>query len=489
MTARTTPTTHEGETPPFLDGVQLRRVTLADRWPFTPTGLALGGGASGLEVLVATHARVPSAQDLRAAWKVRHGGRAAPLLLVVLYDKKAALCGPAGDDPPARLDLDPRQVDRICREALGESDRHSALRALRDSLPALDTDLGGLRNEGFLASHELRAGARQRSDWRDATAKATRILDRKGLDLLKGLGFQVENCDRVTSILRSKDRKVAIAVLLNRDESPELQAGRFADISPVSYALAVADRESLPYVVIQHGAKVRVYPARVGVGVGRRGRTETYIECHAGLLNEENAALLWLLCSAEALMPGGSLEELLTASGRFSGDLAAQLRERIYLSVVPKIAQGLVAARQLKKPTTQDLADTYEMALVVLFRLLFIAYAEDKDLLPYRWNGLYQRRSLKTKSQEILELVRAGQSFDEGDNLWDEVYRLFRAVDVGNREWGVPPYDGGLFTEDPEVSRVGALLAPLRLPNTTLAKNRRSLVSNVLGKNLSNFRS
>lgn len=462
--------------PSFLDGVPMRIVAVPARWPFALRGLAMGGGASPLEVLVATHQHAPTAQELRSVWKTRHAGRAAPLLLVVLYDTRAALCGPAGDDPAARLNLDARQVDRICREALGESDRHAALRALRDSLPALDTDLGGVRNEGFLATHELRAGARQRLDWRAAATKASRILDRTGPDLLKALGFQIESCDRVTSILRSKDRKIAVAVLLNRDESPELQAGRFADISPVSYALAVADRENLPYVVIQRGAKVRVYPARVGVGVGRRGRTETYVECHAGLLHEDNAALLWLLCSAEALMPGGSLDDLIAASGRFSGDLAAELRERIYLSVVPKIAQGLVAARQLKRPTTQDLHDTYEMALVVLFRLLFIAYAEDKDLLPYRWNGLYQRRSLKTKAHEILELTRAGQTFDDGDGLWDEVHRLFRAVDVGNREWGVPPYDGGLFTEDPEVSRVGALLAPLRLPNTTLGPALRDLL-------------
>ena len=33
---------------------------------------------------------------------------------------------------------------------------------------------------------------------------------------------------------------------------------------------------------------------------------------------------------------------------------------------------------------------------MVLFRLLFVAYAEDKDLLPYRSNGAYREHALKT---------------------------------------------------------------------------------------------
>ena len=39
---------------------------------------------------------------------------------------------------------------------------------------------------------------------------------------------------------------------------------------------------------------------------------------------------------------------------------------------------------------------TYEMALTVLFRLLFIAYAEDRDFLPFKTNESYRNnRSLK----------------------------------------------------------------------------------------------
>jgi len=460
-----TPPTHPRA---FLEGIQLRPVRITDGAGFESLGLALGNGTSALEVLVASHSSTPSLPTLRSIWKTRQGGRAAPLLLVVLYRDKAALCGPTGEDAPAYVNLDPGQVDRICREALQEPDRHAALRSLRDSLPAVESELGGVRNEGFLATHDLKTGVRERQDWEVARRKALGVLTKRGQDLLTGLGFQVDPCDRVTSILRSGDRKVALAVLLNRHEAPELQADRFSNFSPISYALSVADRENLPYVVLQHGAKIRVYPTRVGVGVGRRGRTETYVECHTGLLRDRDAAYLWLLCSAEALQEGGSLEQLIEESGRYSGNLAEGLRDRVYQSVVPKLAEGIVVARQMRRPTAKDLSDTYEMTLAVLFRLLFIAYAEDKDLLPYRWNGLYQRRSLKTKAQELLELIRGGSSFDEGDSLWVEMCRLFKAVDQGNREWGVPAYNGGLFSQDFDVSRVGALLTEITLPNTVL---------------------
>lgn len=451
---------------PFLDGVPLRPLSLPSGAPFRPVGLALGQGPNALEVVVTTCASDVQAPALRTAWKDRHGGRAAPLLFVALHGGRASLCGPVGDDPPAHLGLDRGQVERLCREVLSLPNRNLAIRALGDVLPTLASGLAGLRNEGFLATHALRADARQREDWETANRKARPALGKHGEDLLHALGFRLEACDGATSILRSGDRKVAVAVLLARDESPELSGERFAGLSPISYALSVADRENLPWVVVQHGANVRVHPARVGVGVGRRGRTDTYVQCNASHLADADAAYLWLTCSAEALLPGGSLDELLEASARFAGSLAERLRERVYETVVPALATGIVAARGLRRPSAKDLADTYEMALVVLYRLLFVAYAEDKDLLPYRWNGLYQRRSLKTKAQELAVLLRSGGSFDEGDTLWVEVARLWRAVDKGNTEWGVPPYDGGLFTEEAAESPAGALLADITLPNT-----------------------
>ena len=129
---------------------------------------------------------------------------------------------------------------------------------------------------------------------------------------------------------------------------------------------------------------------------------------------------------------GGTLAQLIEQSRRFAGGLAENLRERIYERVVPQLAEGLARARGKKKTKTKDLAETYEMAMTVLFRLLFIAYAEDKDLLPYKWNGLYRRRSLKTKATELLEIQQKGEAFNDGDSWWTEVGRLFLAVDEGN---------------------------------------------------------
>lgn len=455
----------------FLSGVTLRPVKLPERSSLRAVGLAIGSGASPLEVLVAECDHEPPTTALRGAWKERNAGRASPLLLVVLHGlDHVGLCGPSGEEPPAYTQVDRGQAERICRDALELPDRHAALRYLRGALPAVSSELPGVLNEGFLATHELVRGAQRLAAWGPAGEKARRVLQQRGDALLAALGYAIEPCDQVTQILRigQHGHKVAVAVLLRQSESPELQADRFNGLSPVSYALAVAERENLPYVIVSQGSRVRIYPVRPGVGVGRRSPSNTYLEVHTGLLRDTDAAYLWLLFSAEALAEKGSLDQLLDESKIFASNLAEGLRERIYADVIPRLAEGIAFARGLKKPTVRNLAETYEMAMTFLFRLLFIAYAEDMNLLPYRGNDLYKSRSLKTKAQEILKLKEGNVPFDESNTLWGEVREIFQAVENGKAEWGVPAYDGGLFSSDPANSRVGALLEQIRLPNTVL---------------------
>src|SRR5205809_8034949 len=67
----------------FLSSLDLRTVAPLKGCPFSLSGLALGKGASPLEVLVASSKSQPPLPDVRAAWRERQGGRAAPLLLAV----------------------------------------------------------------------------------------------------------------------------------------------------------------------------------------------------------------------------------------------------------------------------------------------------------------------------------------------------------------------------------------------------------------------
>lgn len=438
-------------------------------------GLFLGNGANAIEVAVAQTDVVPRRTVLLETWKARRGGRAAPVLLVVQYPGGAALCGASGEEPPTYINLEANQVERLCREALIQPDRHTALRFLSQAMPSLETALPGLRNEGLLALHELQYGVPTRDDWTAAKRKATNAVGRRDEKLLRALGFRIERLDNLTYRLRAGDRSTAVAVMLREDESPEAGNDRFNDLSPVSYALKKADDEDLRWAILTQGSRLRLYATEVDAGVGRRGRTETYIECQPPLLTETQLSYLWLLFSAEALERNGSLTRILEDSHRFSGKLAERLRERIYGHVVPKLAQGIACVGGADS-SPDGLARNYEMALTVLFRLLFIAYAEDRDLLPYHTNDAYRRRSLKQKARELADCVNHDIPISKGNSHWREAEGLWQAIARGNSEWGVPAYNGGLFADDPGVSEVGAALTAIVLPNEIFEAALRQLL-------------
>jgi hypothetical protein len=450
-------------------------------WPVpdgVPEGLGLapvaafaGRGNHAIEVALATVGGRPRADELRRAWAVRYGKAPNPLLLVASYEEegswKAAICGPVGDEPPVEAGLELSEVERIAAAALAEPTRHAAIRFLSSIWAELETELPGLRNQGMFATHELRDGVPLRSDWASACAKGQTLLAHRGRDLVERLGFAIETHATAASVLNIAGTKRAIAVFLDESEDFETTGDRFGGTSPISHALALADRENLPWVVLTRARQIRVYAAGPNVGVGRKGRSETFVEANLALLPDDRAGYLSLLFSANALRESGTFEGILEGSRDYATDLGARLRERVYNEAVPSLAIAL-AGRHKGELDEKSLAHVYEQALTVLFRLLFVAYAEDKDLLPYRSNGAYREHALKTCARELAERRAEGPLvFDaHATDLWDEVAALWLAVDKGNIERGVPPYNGGLFSNDAHVNAAGAALAGVRLTNT-----------------------
>ena len=138
----------------FLSGLMSRPWSPDVKHGFRSVGLFIGKGANAIAVAVAQSPGAPTRTALLASWKARRGGRAAPVLLVALHPGGAALCGASGEEPPVYPKIDAGQVERLCREALDQPDRHAALRFLAQALPSLETALPGINNEGLVALHE-----------------------------------------------------------------------------------------------------------------------------------------------------------------------------------------------------------------------------------------------------------------------------------------------------------------------------------------------
>lgn len=458
----------------FLSDITPRPLSQEQYNDIRPLNLYFGKGNSGIEVVTFETISKPSNGSILKVWSDRRAGRATPIIAIIFYEDEVALCGPEGEEPPVVFLKDIGQAERICRSLLESEDRHSAIKFLQNVFPSLETNIPGFVNQGLFATHSLEKEIESKRDDENLQQKSSKVINKKDSEVLSALGFKVERLDNVTSILRGNDEKTALAVMLNEGEMEESGNKRFNDISPVSYALTRADKENLDWAIFIQKDRIRLYSTK-NIGVSKRGRAEAYLECQLSLISKENLSLLWLIFSSEALIKNGTINELLDNSKRFSGELAKKLRERIYDSVVPELANGITDARKLINPSIADINLTYEMALTILFRILFIAYAEDRDLLPYKHNEKYRKRSLKQKAQELSG--KADSEIAQGSYHWNETLELFRAIYIGNKEWGIPAYAGTIFSNDRAISEAGFLIDNISLENQYFEKALKSLLT------------
>jgi hypothetical protein len=454
--------------PQFLSDLDLKTLRIEGlASALRPVGLALGNGHNALEIAIVESEQRPIVANVTAAWKARWANRASPVLVVALNDGQATLCGPREPDPPVRT-LPVAVAERVCRAALSEPDREAARKFLDEALATIDSPLPGLRNEGLFATHHLQHNLPARPDWSDAGRKVVPALRERDVRLLEALGYRVESEPHLGGcrILRHQESKVALAILVDRGINVDAPSANFNGRSPVSFGLAKADDERLPYVLVLAGSAMRLYATSPGVGAGRRGRTETFLEARLDLIDEARAPYVWLLFSAASLATGGAVETVLEQSRDYAVGVGERLRDRIYDDVVPALAMGVARAMQADR---SDIRETYEIALTILFRLLFIAYAEDRRLLPYEGNAKYRLRSLKAKARELATRDPKAD-WDDQPTYWREIQALFEAVDKGKKDWGVPAYNGGMFASEKDVSLRGYRILGIDLPDAVMGR-------------------
>lgn len=226
------------------------------------------------------------------------------------------------------------------------------------------------------------------------------------------------------------------------------------------------------YGILTNGRLWRLYPHNLSA---HQPRFNTYFECDIGALlerwitapqrtfGEDNDIIEDFLTFYLFFSPLGFttiqtrkplIQRAIEGSNEYRLGIGEGLKERVFEALRICI-EGFLSHKPNNLDPENHLWLCKEQSLVLLYRLLFIMYAEDRELLPYGSNRVYrENRSLSRLRDQIATKLdnngdRNQQPFeDNARGLWDDLLSLFDLIDHGSGRYGVPAYNGGLF--DPE---------------------------------------
>ena len=229
--------------------------------------------------------------------------------------------------------------------------------------------------------------------------------------------------------------------------------------------LATAEIESEGHIrwgILTNGSVWRLYDYRA------RPRASGYFEADLAELlqpgNEDDLRVFHLLFRRESfiLRDGATttfLEAALAEGRRYEEQVAQDLSGVVFKRVFPNLVNALA------KKSGKSLAESRDAALIFLYRLLFVLYAEDRGLLPVNDERYDDYGLRKPVRDEIARRMAADDTYSAiATNYYDHLTTLFKLIDKGDESIGLPPYNGGLFAVE-----AAPLLETVRLADKDIA--------------------
>jgi hypothetical protein len=393
---------------------------------------------SGVEYAVAGRS---DERHLRALWGRRRGGGATPLVLVA-DDPDAAgvlrLLGPAEGGP----------LRRVRAESLLDSVRRTtsmralaAVRHVAAEVDRLDSEgVAGLTVRGLGTEHLYGTRLRASDRWPHLEELAAGIARAPWREALSRLGYYLEQLPRYGWLARLAGRAVAV---VHPKESPA-QFARLDDRGrlPEGALLAACRDAGVHYGLLVAGTRLRL----LATGGEEAGAISRYLDLDTAALEPADQPLLGLL-APEYLAEGGMVE-LLAEARDYGQELRKRLDRVLRQEVLPVLGRelGRWAADQ-GRDLADDRAreDLEAAALTLVFRALFLLYAESAGHLPMK-SHTYAERSLTAICRRAAEEL--GSADPRSTSLWRDICGLVEAMRHGQSAWGVPPYNGDLFAFD-----------------------------------------
>lgn len=228
----------------------------------------------------------------------------------------------------------------------------------------------------------------------------------------------------------------------------------------------------LRWGILTNGARWRLYWA------GARSVSEEFLEIDLArvlaldggdLFADDDTRDHWLrvfavMFSRDAFLPTGperrSFHQLAHAEAAFYEErVAASLSKLVFESVFPNLATAIA-----ESAPQAPLHHVRDASLVLLYRLLFLLYAEDRALLPVN-DRRYDDYALRELRLDVGRRVSEGDAFSaSAARVWGQIADLSRIIDRGDVSVGIPPYNGGLFAADGT-----PLLGKVRIADSVMA--------------------
>ncbi|NLV11315.1 N-6 DNA methylase [Halomicrobium mukohataei] len=151
------------------------------------------------------------------------------------------------------------------------------------------------------------------------------------------------------------------------------------------------------------------------------------------------------------------LDTVWSESETAAQELGADLQDNVF-TALRVLGEGFLHTNDLDIDPEDEAAreELKEQSLVLLYRLMFVLYAESRGLIhpddPDSRSEYEEHFSLDQLRSEIHEDISSGDSFDDysghSTQMWGRLQDLFGLVDEGEESLGIPPYNGGLFDDD-----------------------------------------
>ena len=292
----------------------------------------------------------------------------------------------------------------------------------------------GLHLEGLLSRHTVEVRFKENSArWSEAaTATAALRPSHRWREILTKLGYRLEQLPARGYLARHEGRPVAVVHPKNSSRA----FTRLDDQGRPPEGLLARDcrTQGARYGLLAHEGRFRLFDTT---------STQEWLDIDTQLLGADRQPFLALL--SPPYLAGDGFAELQEEAHRFGAALRQRLDQTIRFDAFPALAAGLdqwVAAQGENVADDNRRQELEKAALTLMFRLLFILYAESSGFLPMD-NATFRSKSL---TGLVAEAVASRSRLSPNSTaLWSQFAILVKAMRQGNPAWDVPAYNGALF--------------------------------------------